>query len=82
MSTKDWFKRDINTIKNSFIYTLKKLHMITLFALVFSGILTYLYNDFSINKIIAYTIIFLPISFIGFFMVHVIETKGYDIDTP
>lgn len=77
--TKYWFKKDFQTIKKSFKSAIKYspiIFMVSLIIAVFASN----FNYKNIETIIYYTIIFFPITVLGYLMFYVIFTKGYDID--
>jgi len=79
--TKYWFKRDLQTIKRSFVSTIKFSPIVFLTTLAFSALMT-LFDNPKINFYVAisYTVILFPIFLLGYLMFNVMVTKGYDID--
>jgi len=82
-NTKKWVKQDIKTIKRSAIKTLKVMPLIIVISFFLSAAVDYLLaKQFNIAEIFIYFIIMTPYAILGFFLVHVMKTKGYDIGTP
>lgn len=80
--TKYWFKRDIQTIKKSFIATFKFSHVILLITFVFSFLITRTGNTLlNFDDTLLYTAVLSPIFLLGYFIFYVIATKGYDIES-
>jgi hypothetical protein len=79
-STKEWFKKDLATIKKSLRSTFRNAVWIYLISLLFSVVTNIKYIDAKI--ILYYSVVFLPIFLLGYLMLHVLKTKGYDIRTP
>lgn len=81
--TKEWFKKDLQTIRNSFKKTLKIAPIIFLITFLTTCCLIYFSSHQLIfDLIIAYTLSFGMIVNLGFFLLHVLKTKGYDIESP
>lgn len=79
-NTKEWFKRDIETIKNSTKITIKKIPQIISITFLLVGIVYFLVTfRFNLYEVLIYFIIFSPISILGYFLLHVVKTKGYDV---
>lgn len=75
--------RDIETIKKSFTKTLKMSPSIILTTFLLTALIYLLFNNrFNFVEIFTYSIIFIPILVLSYFLLHVINTKGYDINTP
>ncbi|MBL7159197.1 hypothetical protein ISS85_01865 [Candidatus Microgenomates bacterium] len=81
--TKEWFKRDIETIKNSVRSTAKAIFLIGLFTFLATAGIYYLITfRLDLFEIVIYSLIFWPVVVLGYFLLHVMKTKGYDIRTP
>lgn len=81
--TREWFKKDITTLKKSVRTTINNTHWILLVTVIFSIIINFSYErDFDVLNILFWTITFLPISLLAFFTLHALKTKGYDIQAP
>lgn len=79
--TKYWFKRDFQTIKRSFFSTIRNSPFVFIVAMFFSFLMSGLGNTkVGLDNILAYTLIFFPISLLGYFMFYVMIKKGYDIE--
>jgi len=81
-TTKSWFKRDIITLNNAIIYSLRKSPLIFLSALLFSLVINYYYQAINFENIIKLTFSLFLIIFLGYFMILTMMRKGYSIDTP
>jgi hypothetical protein len=81
-STVWWFKKDLKTIINSFKLTIRLSPLIgSVTFLAVLGIDYFVDQKISGVEVVILTLIFWPISLLGFFMLHVLETKGYKIKT-
>lgn len=77
-----WIRRDLRTIKSSFVVTLKLSPIIILATACVIIFIQAIFSSFDIDSLVGYAIILSPISVLGFFLAHVLATKGYAIDTP
>ena len=78
--TKEWFKRDIKTIKKSLFTTLKYSPFLLILEIGIVCLTYYLSTtSFVISEIFVYIIIFSPIILLAFFLLHIMKTKGYDM---
>ena len=81
--TKEWFQKDIQTIKHSAAITLKRSPYIVLIVLVLASVLGVIYfQESRLYYIVWYTVLFSLISILGYFLLHVLKTKGYDVSSP
>lgn len=74
-----WFGRDWKTFKNSFKSTLKHSPIVFLFAILPTIILCVYYKTNNISFIMVIFVMSFLLSLYGYFMFHVLVTKGYDI---
>lgn len=78
--TKEWFRKDIETIKNSAKTTVKNTPLIVSVTFFLVSLVYFLgVSRFSLFEVVIYSIIFSPLSILGYFLLHVMKTKGYDI---
>src|SRR3989344_1945260 len=79
--TKYWFKRDLITIKSSFLFTLKWLPVVFIVSVVVSWLFNMLYKiATTLNDLLTYSFILFPIFSLGLFIFRVLLIKGYEID--
>jgi len=77
--TEYWFKRDFGTIKKSFLKTLKAFPFVVVPLYIFFLIITRTENNWNLRFSFGLTVIFSTIILLGYFMVYILVTKGYDI---
>lgn len=76
-----WFKRDLQTIRRSFVSTIRNSPFVFIIAMFFSFLMSGLSTTkVGLDNILAYTLIFFPISLLGYFMFYIMIKKGYEID--
>lgn len=78
--TKYWFKKDFQTIKRSFSSTIKNAPFIFIASIVFSFLMSGIGGNRTLENTLAYTLVFFPISLLGYAMFYVMIKKGYEID--
>lgn len=77
--TKFWFKKDVQTIKMSFLKTLWVLpYIYSVTFLVFIFLFEYLNFEF-FKLSLKYSLSFGSIIYLAYFLTHVMNTKGYNI---
>lgn len=82
-NTKEWFKRDIQTIKKSTKSTLKNLHWIYFATFTIFSAIDYLFtSSFNLKSNLLISLALFPVVIVGYLMLHILKTKGYDITPP
>lgn len=78
--TKAWFVQDIKTIKHSAGITAKRAPLVGQITTVVTCVgYLFLSPVFNVAEFGMYLVVFVPIAILAFFLLHVMKTKGYDI---
>lgn len=75
-----WIKHDLRTIKKSLVRSMKVSPIILVISILFGMFVTLITRGIlQQNLIFLYSSLFFPILLFGYFMLHILATKGYDI---
>lgn len=81
--TREWFKKDIVTVRKSTGVTIRRAPTIIFLASILTVIAQrFIYPECDIKICIISAASFSLIAVFAFFLLHVLKTKGYDIRTP